>query len=135
MLRVLRSVLRAGGGFPRFFGRERETGGEDEPGHQENERDEGVEVTEILNDVGLKIPSDCAFMMYSHSSPGIAGIDQRMDIVGETATELLTGMILHTEPSAHGVLRTMDVLGSIMPGATLPQKGETNKLQINCESQ
>lgn len=71
-------------------------------------------------DVGIRIPQDCAFMMYSHNVPGAAGLDQHMDIIGQTATELLTGMILHADPPEHTVHRSMHVRGDIVPGPTLP---------------
>ena len=76
----------------------------------------------LENDLGLRIPRDCAFIMYAHSAPGIAGIDQRLEIIGQSATEILTGMIIHGAPVEHEALRTMHVRGRIVPGATLPSR-------------
>lgn len=74
----------------------------------------------LTMDLGLRVPDDVGFIMYSNMRDGFACMDQKWQVIGESAVDLVTAMVYHRVAASPEVPRSLIVQGSIVEGPSLP---------------
>lgn len=76
----------------------------------------------IENDLKLHCPKDCACLTYARVDPSVTGFDQRWDLIGESAVDWLTGMLIQRASQNNDAQRVLLVQGKVREGPTLPRR-------------
>jgi len=93
------------------------------------ERPEGILsqhpwLPEVLNRAGYRVPEDVAVGIFSQheAESDIAGINQRSDIIGETASDLVIGQHYRNEKGIPAIAHTVMIEGYWMDGRTVARR-------------
>lgn len=77
-----------------------------------------------LRDLGLRVPDDVAFATFdcSPEHPEIGGIDQRHDVIGASAVDLLATQLLHNERGLPSVCKKLLIEGGWRDAPSVPER-------------
>lgn len=78
--------------------------------------------TFLENDMRFHVPGDVSFVSYGHFVEGVASMDSRPQLIGESAVDILTSMIIHADDLQSPARRTFQILGRFVPGPSLREE-------------